>query len=244
MRVLLTVIGAVAQHLLGVVLATPATAEQGWEPVVAAVAEPAPPGRPAVISVPLPIPATRPKPPAHAREPISAPVRVVAQKEKPAASPAPARGLKPEETPSLETSAARQYCVNIADAAAEARFAWQKQKLSEMEQELEKRIALLEEKTADYKRWLTRRDEFVNKARESLVLIYTRMRPDAAAMQLMAMDEETAAAVLIKLDPRVASTILNDMEPGHAARLTSTISSAVKAAPGAKPQSGGGDGKS
>ena len=38
-------------------------------------------------------------------------------------------------------SAARQYCVNIANAAADARFAWQKKTLADTEQELEKRIA-------------------------------------------------------------------------------------------------------
>ena len=46
------------------------------------------------------------------------------------------------------------------------------------------------------------------------------MRPDAAAQQLAAMDEETAAAVLTKLDPRIASIILNEMDRAQAARLT------------------------
>jgi flagellar motility protein MotE (MotC chaperone) len=53
------------------------------------------------------------------------------------------------------------------------------------------------------------------------------MRPDAAAAQLVAMDEETAAAVLTKLDPRNASAILNEMEATQAARLTATISGAA-----------------
>ena len=82
-----------------------------------------------------------------------------------------------------------------------------------MEQEIAKRIALLEAKTAEYQKWLARRDEFSKKAQRDRVRIYARMRPDAAAVQLAALDEETAAAVLTKLEPRAASAILNEMEP-------------------------------
>ena len=48
-------------------------------------------------------------------------------------------------------------------------------------------------------KWVTRRDEFLKQgATTSLVPIYSRMRPDAAALQLAVMDEETAAAVLLE----------------------------------------------
>ena len=135
---------------------------------------------------------------------------------------------------------ARDYCLNIADAAADARFAWQKKVLAEIEQEIAKRVELLEAKTAEYQRWLARRDEFSKKAQESVVTIYARMRPDAAAAQLVAMDEETAAAVLTKLDPRNASAILNEMDATQAARLTATIGGAANVnLPGkSKPQPG------
>jgi flagellar motility protein MotE (MotC chaperone) len=157
---------------------------------------------------------------------------------------APPRKPAAAEAPTFSTSAARQYCVNIADAAADARFAYQKKALLEMAQELEMRVGLLEEKIAEYSQWVTRRDEFVKKARDSLVLIYGRMRPDAAAMQLVAMDEETAASVLLKLDARIASTILNEMEPNKAARLTATISGAAREPPGPPPSGNAGAGKS
>jgi flagellar motility protein MotE (MotC chaperone) len=127
-----------------------------------------------------------------------------------------------------DTGLAQSYCINIADAAADARIAWQKAKLEKAEQELRKRIAALEAKEAEYKVWLKRRDEFSEKANETLVQIYARMEPDAAAPQLIAMDEETAAAVLTKLDPRNASAILNEMQPDKAARLTSTIAGAAR----------------
>jgi flagellar motility protein MotE (MotC chaperone) len=125
-------------------------------------------------------------------------------------------------------TAAQQYCANIADAAADARFAWQKKTLTEVQQEVDRRIAKLEAKIAEYQKWLARRDEFSKKAQESLVSIYSKMRPDAAASQLVKMDEETAAAVLLKLDPRIASTILNEIPAPQAARLTGTISGAAR----------------
>jgi flagellar motility protein MotE (MotC chaperone) len=123
---------------------------------------------------------------------------------------------------------ARKYCVAIAATAAEARIAWQKAKLAETEQQIDKRIAALEAKTAEYKTWLDRRDEFARKANKTLVQIYARMEPDAAALQLVSMDEETAAAVLTKLDPRNSSAILNEMQPAKAARLASTIAGAAR----------------
>ena len=82
----------------------------------------------------------------------------------------------------------------------------------------------------------------MKKARDSVVLIYSRMRPDAAALQLVAMDEETAAAVMLRLEPKAASIILNEMEPGKAARLTAIINGAAREEPDApakgKPEGG------
>jgi flagellar motility protein MotE (MotC chaperone) len=149
----------------------------------------------------------------------------------PTGRPAAGAPPKPAETPEFTTTAAKQFCANIGDAAAEAKFGWQKRALTELQQELDQRIALLEAKTAEFQKWVARRDEFSKKARDSLMLIYARMRPDAAAVQLGAMDEETAAAILSKLDARIASAILNEMEPGQAARLTATIAGAANTAP-------------
>lgn len=138
----------------------------------------------------------------------------------------PARNV---ELPSKERSQlADAYCANIADAALDARFAWQVRILTEMEKELDRRIALLEQRAAEYREWLSRREAFIAKARETLVQIYSRMRPDAAASQLANLDEETAAAVLVQLNPRSSSAILNEMPPGAAARLTATIAGATK----------------
>ncbi|MGO4526293.1 MotE family protein [Microvirga sp. 2MCAF35] len=123
---------------------------------------------------------------------------------------------------------AGQYCTNIADAASDARFALQKQALADMEKEIEGRIKVLEAKRAEYEEWLRRRNEVLTKADETIVLIYSRMRPDAAALQLTNMDEEIAAAVIARLNPRVASAVLNEMEPARAAQLANVITDAPK----------------
>jgi flagellar motility protein MotE (MotC chaperone) len=121
-----------------------------------------------------------------------------------------------------------QYCANIADAASDARFALQKQALADMEKEIEGRLKVLEAKRAEYEEWLHRRNEVLEKADETIVQIYSRMRPDAAALQLTNMDEEIAAAVVAKLNPRVASAVLNEMEPARAAQLANVITDAPK----------------
>jgi Uncharacterized conserved protein len=120
------------------------------------------------------------------------------------------------------------YCANIADAAADARYAWQKETLTALEKEIEGRIKILEEKRAEYEDWLRKRNEFLAKADETVVAIYTRMRPDAAALQLANMQDEAAAAILAKLNPRNASAVLNEMEPARAAQLTGVLTDAAK----------------
>jgi flagellar motility protein MotE (MotC chaperone) len=116
------------------------------------------------------------------------------------------------------------YCANIADAAADARFAWQKEQLAVMERQVEERIKLLEEKRAEYEAWLKRRNEFLAKADESVVAVYAKMRPDAAALQLANMPDEAAAALLTKLNARTASAILSEMEAARAAGLARAMS--------------------
>jgi flagellar motility protein MotE (MotC chaperone) len=118
---------------------------------------------------------------------------------------------------------AAQYCTNIADAAADARFARQAAALSEMEAEVNARIDALEAKRAEFESWLKKREDFLRNADASVVAIFTQMRPDAAAAQLAVMQMESAAAILVKLNPRIASAILAEMEPTKAAQLTTTM---------------------
>lgn len=121
------------------------------------------------------------------------------------------------------TEEARQYCVNIRDVAADARYAWQKSTLEALDKRIAERIAALEEKRAEYEAWLKKREDFLAAAREDVVAIYAKMRPEAAAGQLTALDDDMAAAVLARLNARASSAILNEMDPARASQLASAL---------------------
>ncbi len=125
------------------------------------------------------------------------------------------------------TSEAQRYCQNVAAAAADARFALQTRKLNDLEGEIAKRVAALEAKEAEVKDVLSRHDEAVKRADATVVAIYAKMRPDAAAQQISALDDATAAAVLEQLNARQASAILNEITPERAVKLVNTISGLV-----------------
>jgi flagellar motility protein MotE (MotC chaperone) len=133
--------------------------------------------------------------------------------------------LNPAEPAAIDQreSDAAQFCKNIADAALDARVAWQQKELEAAETKLRQRIAELEAKRAEYEKWLKLREDFLKKAEDSVVEIYSRMNPDAAAQQIASMADETAAAVLAKLRVRNASAILNEMEPARAAHFADTL---------------------
>ncbi|MFZ1110050.1 MAG: hypothetical protein WAN43_17090 [Rhodomicrobium sp.] len=175
---------------------------------------------------------------------------VGAPREKPRPAPREAKGWKPAlvapgsepvappaktDAPPETAANVKSYCENIADQALDARFLAQKAELTRLEEELAKRTALLEAKKTEYQEWLTRRDEFISKAEANLVKLYAKIKPDAAAPQLAALDEEAAAALLLKLSPKASSAILDQMESGKAARLVSIIIGAAK--PGDKAAS-------
>jgi flagellar motility protein MotE (MotC chaperone) len=141
----------------------------------------------------------------------------------PPETPKPPEAKAPPESPSIKA-----YCQNIEDAALEVRFLNQKNEILRLEGELEKRTAALEAKRAEYQEWLQRRDEFISKAEGGLVALYTKIKPDAAAVQLAALDEEAAAALLMRLKPKSASAILDQMDSAKAARLVSVMIGAAK----------------
>lgn len=145
---------------------------------------------------------------------------------------APAASAEPKPVPQTTGD---QYCSGIANAAADARFAWQKQTLIDTEKQVEGRVEELNVKIAEYQKWMARRDEFSRKAQSIITDIYTKMKPDAAAQQLSALDEETAAAVIVKLSPKISSALMAEMEAKKGARLTSIISSSSKGPKGKVP---------
>ncbi|WP_027581570.1 MotE family protein [Bradyrhizobium sp. Ai1a-2] len=164
------------------------------------------------------------------------PSRPVAKLEAPPGNPQPelplttatvARSAASPSAPAEPTdqrgSDATDFCKNITDAALDARVAWQQKQLEASEAKLRERIVELEAKRAEYEKWLKLREDFLKKAEDNVVEIYSGMNPDAAAQQIASMADETAAAVLAKLRVRTASAILNEMEPGRAAHLADTL---------------------
>lgn len=135
----------------------------------------------------------------------------------------------PPVTP-RQLSPAEQYCSSVVDAAAAAQIAQQTNKLRQAQKQFDDRVARLVAKTDELKRWVKKREDFTNHATESLVEIYSKMKPDAAASQLAAMDELTAAAITSKLSPKVSSLVLAEMDPTKAARLTAIVAGAGEVA--------------
>lgn len=121
-----------------------------------------------------------------------------------------------------------RFCSNIADAARDRRYVLQTEELQALQEEVDKRIKVLEEKRAEYEAWLKRREEFLAKAEDGIVKIYSGMRPDAAAERLAEMDATLAASILLKVNSRKAGVILNEMERKAAAMLTSIMAAASR----------------
>ncbi|MFY9627820.1 MAG: MotE family protein [Methylocystis sp.] len=120
-------------------------------------------------------------------------------------------------------TALQQNCVNVANVATAARMAFQEKKLSELEQRLEHKLTEIQTRRQELKELLDRYDAFTNKADDTVIDIYSKMKPESAASQLANLDDESAAAILIKLRPKSSSAILNEMDTFHASLLTKKI---------------------
>jgi len=166
---------------------------------------------------PVPVPqeqsATLVEPVAKATVPAPAPGPVAAAPEPRAAA------IEPVAVKPARPSLAQDYCANVSNAASEFRFAWQMQQLTELEAQINKRIAELNARRAELAQWQEKHDEYRRRAEEGVVAIYSRMRPDAASSQLAVMEEAGAAAILSKLSPKTASLLLNEMNATKAAKL-------------------------
>ena len=140
--------------------------------------------------------------------------------------PACAFGQAARTTPlsaAAPTPDAEAFCSSIRDPAAEARFAWQAKTLKSLESKLADTLAKLEEKKIELQRLVDQRDTETKQAENRMIEIFSRMRPETAALQLAAMDQSVAAALLGKLPPRNASAVLNEMETARAAQLTEAM---------------------
>lgn len=129
--------------------------------------------------------------------------------------------------PDREARIIEMYCSNMRDKVLDARYQWQSKLLSELDGKVSEKIAKLDKRIAEYRKWYELRQEFSERARGVLIKVMATMRPDAAAAQLGAMDEMTASAIILKLDTRKSSKILNEMRPEKAARIASIIADAA-----------------
>lgn len=121
------------------------------------------------------------------------------------------------------TSDAANFCANIRNPAAEARFAWQASTLKTLETKLSDTLRKLDERKAELEVLTASRDAELQRTEARITEIFARMRPDAAALQLAAMDETMAVALLGKMPPRAASAVLNEMEAARAAQLAESL---------------------
>nr|AWL94256.1 hypothetical protein CIT37_20405 [Bradyrhizobium ottawaense] len=154
--------------------------------------------------------------------PATAPAVAPARPAKPGSVTAPPKPAPPQAAVSADNEVAL-FCSNVADPAVDARLAWQIKELEKAESLLRERIAEVEAKRVEYEKWMALRDDFLKKAEASVVEIYSRMKPEAAATQIAGMADETAAAVLAKLSPRNSSAIFNEMDTARAAHLADLL---------------------
>ena len=115
------------------------------------------------------------------------------------------------------------YCKAIAEIAAKRRDSAEKEELAQLAIRVEDRMVLLEQRIASLKEWVAKREALVARAKDAVSQIYGRMTAEAAALQLLAMPENTAAAVIYKLETKQASAIMAEMDATKAARLSSII---------------------
>ncbi|MDA9426148.1 MULTISPECIES: MotE family protein [Bradyrhizobium] len=154
--------------------------------------------------------------------PSPAPAPAAVRPAKPGSVAAPPKPAPSQAAPAPDNEIAL-FCSNVADPAVDARLAWQLKELEKAESLLRERIAEVEAKRAEYEKWMALRDDFLKKAEASVVEIYSRMKPEAAATQIAGMTDETAAAVLAKLSPRSSSAIFNEMDTARAAHLADLL---------------------
>ena len=145
-----------------------------------------------------------------------------------------ARNTAPEEPKAAIPVAVQMpvddYCANISDLAADARYVLQKKILEDLQRKIDEKITLLEAKRAQSEELLKKRDEAVQQTQKGLVDIFSKMKPDVAAAQFEILDVATSASILKQLNARVASTILNEMKAPVAAAITIKMAEPVSSA--------------
>lgn len=138
------------------------------------------------------------------------------------------------------TTTAEEYCASVSGVAEQTQIKMERDALSALAGDIEKRLILLESKIAEHKDWLAKREDFLARARDSMVQIYARMKSEAAAAQVSEMDPVSAAATLARMDPKVAGAILAEIDPAKGARLSNIIAGLADMTRSGDPKDKGG----
>lgn len=151
-------------------------------------------------------------------------LRKVQKKKIVTASKAPkcAEGIRSQKKDMNEVFI-KKYCKANTKSITLAKIAWQRAKLKKIGSQLDGKITILNKKVAAYQTLLKSISEQRRLVKERVVKIYVAMRPDAAAVQLSRMEEDTAIKVLSLMDAKRASLIMNEMHPPKAAKLAELL---------------------
>lgn len=121
----------------------------------------------------------------------------------------------------------QRFCTSIADPARDQRYLLQKQDLEKLQADVNDRIKTLEKRKAEYQDWLSRRNDFMQRAEAGVIDIYKNIKPDAAAPQLEKMNPMLAAAIIMKLPAKQSSLIFSEMAPDKVAAIAGIMASAA-----------------
>jgi flagellar motility protein MotE (MotC chaperone) len=136
-----------------------------------------------------------------------------------ALAPAQAESVSP--SPPL----AKDYCAAFVKEAENARESRQKVELDALNATLDKKLAEINEKTAQLEKWVTEREAIQAAASTAVLKIYDAMDPTISSQEIAKLDLVAAASILRKMKPKKASDILKEMPPATAARIIAIISS-------------------
>jgi flagellar motility protein MotE (MotC chaperone) len=127
---------------------------------------------------------------------------------------------KAPASPAARGPAAEQdYCSSVAKVTTAAKIAAQEAKLRDIETLVKRRAEELEAKRKELQAVVEKYEALTKKADDNLVMVYTKMKPDAAAGQFAMLDDDVAVALLSRLSPKISSQILSEMTASRGAGL-------------------------
>jgi flagellar motility protein MotE (MotC chaperone) len=149
--------------------------------------------------------------------------------------PSPFAMAEPQSAAAAKAPDQQEYCSNIAASAESLRLERRRKELSELESQLTARLSTLEAKQNELRALLDRLDAFDKKSGETLIGLYSRMKPEVAAAQIAQLDDEIAASLIFALKTKTSSAILGEMEAGRGAALARKIAQLRASNEGKKP---------